>query len=412
MKTLRLAIIVQNVIQWYSIRPLAKFLTKQPQLHLDIILYDPTSSTSDFHNIANDTTAAIKANGFSITTTPKTYKVCLSPYSNMINFDCQYKLGYCYGAATTKPLFTLNPSLKIGFHGLFVHDTYGAEIFSVYGRTYLVPYLYLAGTKHVPTPHKKPVVLFLPTYHEPSTAKTITALKPLKAKYHIIVKNHHGIDNLSDESNTKSNLTEIADEVYPSTFPIQKLFAKSDVVLSDSSGATMDALYAHMPVAISAAQINQSIPHLNTLQYELVQNGVIPYAKTQTPAKLDQIITTALSKPQQKKQAQASDSLFPCKSGGAEAWFRIIKQYLDDTIDTNYCAVHDYLADSFTKLELINARLSRDIDNLNLTIQNLESDLETARSALANSNTQLQEYENSRAHNLVNRAQRIIHRSH
>lgn len=404
MKKYRIAIIVQNVIQWYHIRPLAIFLQKQPSIALDILLYNPGSSSSGFHKIANDAIAAIKTDGFTLAKTPKEYKICLAPYSNMINCKCQYRLSYCYGAATTKPTFTLNPIAKINFHGFLLHDTYGAEVFSVYGKTYIVPDLYLQGIRPNAEKHAKPIVLFLPTYHEPSIEKTAHALKQLKDKYYIIVKSHHGTDNLEDEKTKKTALETIADEFYPSTFPVKELLQKADVILSNNSGAVMNALYVNIPIAISASNINQSLPGLDTLQYKLVQDGIIPYSKNQTSTELSRILNQALSTSQHQKQIKASDTIFPHKSGGAETWYKIIQKYLSDDVETNYCAVHNFLATTFTNLTVQNNRLNVEMQSLQDSLRAFDADLQAA-------NSKLQKYESSHAHRIINKAQKLFHRS-
>lgn len=394
----RIAIIVQNIIQWYSIRKLAIFLRDKKQLPIDIYLYDPNTSSDDFHQIAKETASAIKADSFIPLTKPQkhSYKICIAPYSNMISLNCQYKLGYCYGAATTKPQFTLIPSAKIGFHGLFVHDTYGADLFSIYGKTYIVPDLYIEKI----TPHQKtskPTILFLPTYHEPSTIATAKALNELKEKYNIIIKNHHGTDNLSDEQDKKTFLTKIADSIYPSTYPIKKLFEQCDVVLSDNSGATMDALYANVPVAISAYNINKSIPNVPTIQHQLVKHGIIPFTDSPTSENLDHIISKALSKEQHSKQTHASEKLFPIKTGGAEAWYRIINLYLEDNVPQNYISAHDYLAKTYYNLE----KSFLETAETNTVLQTKISDLES----------KLTHYERSRAHRAINKLRSYFERS-
>ena len=394
----RIAIIVQNIIQWYSIRKLAIFLRDKKDLLVDIYLYDPKTSPNGFHQIAKETAIAIKADSFSPLTRPLNYfyKVCIAPYSNMFSLNCQYKLGYCYGAATTKPQFTLNPPAKIGFHGLFVHDSYGADLFSVYGKTYIVPDLYIEKI----TPHKrahKPTILYLPTYHEPSTIATAKSLDKLKEKYTVIIKNHHGIDNLDDEQDKKNLLTQLADAIFPSTYPIKELFEKCDIVLSDNSGATMDALYANVPVAISAYDINQSVPNIPTIQYLLVKHGIIPFTDSPTPENIDSIISTALSKEQHIKQIHASEKLFPVKNGNAEAWYKVISLYLEDKVSQNYVNAHNYLAKAYYSLE----EHYLETINVNTNLQTKINDLET----------KLAYYEHSRAHNAIKKLHNYLHKS-
>lgn len=396
----KIAIVIQNVIQWYSLRPLTTFLKKQPNLKTDILVYDPVQNPQDFHDIATSTRHAIEKDGFQVCNTPsKTgYKVSLAPYSDMINFPSQYKLGYCYGAATTKPSLTLQPEFKSGFHGLFLHDLYGAELFSIYGKTYLVPDLYLEDIKPKTKPSEKPVLLYLPTYNEPNIKDTILALQKLKPYFYIIAKSHHGTDYLTDEKSKKDLLIEIADESYSSEQYIKPLFEKADVVLSDNSGAVMDALYAKIPVAITTANVNTKLSEINTLQSELISRGIIPYAKTPSEKNLHKILLDALSKEYRGKQSLASDALFPVKKGGAKVWYDIIKKYLDDDVSKNYCYIHDYLIEQKNLLKQ---------ENLSLLAQNnsLQSELQTIKQKLAL-------YETSRAHQALKKVLDRRHKKH
>lgn len=400
----KIAIMIQNIIQWYSVKPLVELLSQKPDIKTDILIFDPQKNDTGYHNIANSLRQAIKNDGFAITSKPNSsgYQVTLAPYSNMITFPSKYCLGYCYGAATTKPALTLQPEFKKGFHGLFVHDTYGAELFSIYGKTYIVPYLYLKPFHRKALP-KKPTILFLPTYHEKSTAETVEALMKLKKDYRIIAKKHHGTDHLQEEDSTRQILESLTDELYDSTQYIVPLFEKADVVLSDNSGASMDALYAKMPIAITAPEINNGFPGIDTLQYQLVQTGVIPYTDKSTPINLRKIIQLALTKRQQAIQSAKSDELFPVKKGRAEKWFEVIEQYLNDKIDANYAIMHDYIVKTSDNLEKDNINLRNMVKSINSSNQALQNEIAGLRQQLSLREQELSTYKNSRLHRIINK---------
>lgn len=379
----RIAIVIQNVIQWYTLRPLVELLNKK-KIPVDLIIFDPESNSNDYHDIAKDATIAINKDGFKTKSWPKDqeYHLCLAPYSDMITFKCKYRIGYCYGVVTTKPALTLQPEHKMNFHGMMVHDTYTAELFSVYGRTYIVPYLYLETIKHKKI-SDKPVVLYLPTYNEPSVPLVATALSKLKDDYYIITKGHHGTDHLNEECSKKNILKEIADENYNSNQYIKPLLEKADVVLSDNSGAAVDALYAKIPVVISTLSISPCINGIKPIQQELIDDGVIPYVSDINADNLKNAINRALSKKLQATQATASDKLFPIKTGGAESWYKIIKKYFDDEIDQNYCKLHDYYIEKWQELK------------------NACQELPLIRKELLDAKAKIDYYERSRAHQAV-----------
>lgn len=381
----RIAIVIQNVIQWYAVRPLVELLMSK-KLPTDILIFDPINNPNDYHEIANATKSVIKRDGFKITNWPteKEYTIGLAPYSDMINFKCKYRLGYCYGAVTTKPALTLQPEHKMNFHGMFVHDTYTAELFSVYGRTNIVPYLYLKPVKHQKN-NQKPVVLYLPTYNEPSVPATANALLELKNNYYIITKGHHGTDHLNEEGNKKNILKEIADENYDSNQYIMPLFEKADIVISDNSGATMDALYANIPVIMSVQSISPSINNIKPIQQTLIEQKVIPHVSDINATNLKAAIEFALTKKMQRVQRDASDKLFPVKNGGALDWYKIIENYLNDVTDQNYCKLHDYYIEKWQ----------------NLKEQNLQ--VEAIKKQLYETRIQLEHYEKSRAHRIVDK---------
>ena len=382
MKTV--AIIVQNIIQYYSVRPLIKLLLTKKNIQVDIIVFEPESYTEDYHSIAKDVKITIVKDGYQFIEKPKKeYTMTLAPYSDMITFKTKYKIGYVYGAATSKPSVTLLPELKKGFHAILLHDTYGAELYSVYAHTYIVPDLYLPSIHHKKT-QDKPVVLFQPTYHDPSTISVAKCLQELKDKYYIITKSHHGTNNLSEEKEKKDILIEIADECYPSSQFIGPLLDKADVVLSDNSGSVMDALYVNIPVAIATPEITPNMKEIEPLQKSLIDSRIIPYTKEITKENIDKILKKALSDKQKTIQNDASDKLFPNKKGDADSWYQIIEKYLNNEIDQNYVKLHDYYtqAQDNTTKELIN-RINQLIqDNNSLTNKVAEYEKHLARNPL------------------------------
>ena len=196
-------------------------------------------------------------------------------------------------------------------------------------------------------------------------------------------------------------------ELYDSTQYIVPLFEKADVVLSDNSGATMDALYAKMPIAIAAPEINNGFQGIDTLQYQLVQAGIIPYADKITPTNLKRIIQLALTKRQQFIQSTKSDEIFPIKKGGAEKWFEIIELYLNDRIDTNYAVIHDYLVKASDNLKKDNINLRNMVKNINSVNQTLQFKITELEQQLSLYQQELSIYKNSRLHRMVNKIRNL-----
>lgn len=342
---MEMAIIIQNVLQYYSLRPFLKLIKEKKYWKNDIYVIDPQDTETGFSEIMEELKQAVLKDGFKIAdehNKEKKYKVCLSPYQNMVNVKYKYLVSYYYGSASSKPS-TFDPDLKSKFHGFLLHSNYDADILSIYGKTHIVPRLSLHELK--PKKHSgKKRLLYLPTYGKESEIEKVAKILPaIKEKYTIIIKSHHGTAHLKDESNRKINLKEIADYYYEPTKSTQELFEEADVVLSDNSGAIFDSLYVKKPICILASNIDNSYIGVHTLQKELVDKGTIPYSNKADAKELLRILQEALSPNIIAKQNKESDLLFPNKNTGPEEWAKVLKDYMNDNICTNYIKIHDFL---------------------------------------------------------------------
>lgn len=368
---MEMAIIIQNVLQYYSLLPFLKLIKEKKYWKNDIYIIDPQDTETGFSEIMEELKQAVLKDGFKIANEhdkEKKYKVCLSPYQNMIDVKYEYLVSYYYGSASSKP-FTFNPDLKSKFHGFLLHSNYDADILSIYGKTHIVPRLSLHEIK--PKKHSgKKRLLYLPTYGKESEIEKIEKILPaIKEQYTIIIKSHHGTAHLKNESNRKINLKEIADYYYEPTKSTQELFEEADVVLSDNSGAIFDALYVKKPVCILANNIDNSYIGIHTLQKELVDKGIIPYSNNANDKELLHILQEALSANIIAKQKKESDLLFPNKNTGPEEWVKVLKDYMNDNISTNYIKIHDYLLSKQDQIinDLNYEKLQKQIEQEKLT---------------------------------------------
>ena len=92
----------------------------------------------------------------------------------------------------------------------------------------------------------------------------------------------------------------MADEWYDLNTSLSYLLSKSDVVLSDNSGAIFEALYNDVPVAIFAKNINKKLGNFDTIQYDLVTSDIIPY--TNNPDDIFKILSLSCSDKYKIKQ--------------------------------------------------------------------------------------------------------------
>ncbi|MBR3329550.1 CDP-glycerol glycerophosphotransferase family protein [Candidatus Saccharibacteria bacterium] len=342
---MEMAVIIQNVLQYYSLRPFLKLIEEKKYWKNDIYIFDPQDTKTGFSKIMEELKQTVIKDGFQIANKnnkKKVYKVCLSPYQNMVDIKYKYLVGYYYGSACSKP-FTFNPIFKSKFHGFLLHSNYDASILSIYGKTYIVPRLSLHEIKPRKHPGKKRL-LYLPTYGKESEIESVAKILPtIKNNYTIIIKSHHGTAHLKNETNRKTNLEKIADCYYDPTKSTQELFEEADVVLSDNSGAIFDSLYVKKPVCILSNNIDNSYVGIHPLQKKLVDEDIIPYSNKANDKELLRILQEALSTKIIEKQKKESDILFPNKTNGAREWIKILKNYMDDNIDTDYIKIHDHL---------------------------------------------------------------------
>lgn len=277
-----------------------------------------------------------------------------------------------------KPDPSLKPDWNIYYDAILCHSQYEASYLKVYSKTILIGPLNNKITERNPK-KGKPNLLYLPTYGTLSSIdELLETLKELKTNYNLIIKLHHGTTFLNDEKNRVNELKYIADECYDLTTSLSELLAKSDVVLSDNSGAIFEALYNNIPVAIFSNNINKKLGDFDTIQYELVSSGIIPY--TNNPNNINQVLSAACSTEYIEKQNKISDELFYNDENSQTAFLNIIKNFIDDNINLKYKQLHDvlledyrYKSNSINKLNSEKASLLNKINFKNQQIDNLRN---------------------------------------
>lgn len=342
-------VVLQNIIQYYSLEPLLDHIKRYTKFNFDIFVFNPEDSNdSGFKNISSELTDIIDSKKYNIISKSEVkknhYKICLSPYQDMVRTNYDYLIGYYYGSASTKPNPTFLPEFKNSFHGVFLHSVYDAECLSVYSKTYIVPNLRLKSLpknkKHI----NKKTLLYLPTYGKINDIeKVCKVLETIKKEFYIITKKHHGTDHLLSESNKKNILENISDECYSSKTDINKLFKKADLVLSDNSGAIFDAMYVGLPVCIVSKNMGTKLDQMIPLHEKLVQKKIIPFTNNITEKSLLKLFEKTLKKEIIKRQEKEAEILFPIREeNGVKYWIRIIEDYINNNISDDYINLHNY----------------------------------------------------------------------
>ena len=343
------------------------------------------------------------------------YKILLEPYPTDKYFSINhiYRIKFPYGLITAKPNPCLQPDWNIYYDAILCHSKYEASYFKVFSNPIVIGSLKYKSIKSNSN-NEKQTLLYLPTYGELSSIdELINTLHELKSKYYIIVKFHHGTSFLNNEKNRLDNLKNVVDEWYDLNTNLSDLFTKSDVVLSDNSSATFEALYNNIPVAIFSNNINKKLGDFNTLQHDLVESNILPY--TNQTKNIPEILSLACSDEYRKKQNNIKEQLFYISDKAESEFLEAIKNYLNDNINLKYKQLHDVLVNDYIlknnlikdinkKNELLSNKISKqeqeymNLQNNNLDLQNLTNFL---KSQIEAQNKILSEYDNGKLYRVA-----------
>lgn len=420
-----ISLLIQNLVQFYSLK---HGVDKLISLGYSIDIFVPKGiDNSGMGDIFDNTFTKLKEMGYSPLREPKNsihYHILLEPYhmDEYFKFNYTYRIKFKYSLLSAKPNLVYTPEANIIYDAILCFSKYDAEFLKVYSNTELIGNLkYLNYEKQYNKNTTKPTLLYLPTYGEVSSIDDICSqLKKLKSKYYIITKLHHGTSFLKNEDNRISLLEELSDECYDHATPLIELLSKADVVLSDNSGAIFESLYAKVPLAICSKNINANkLENFDTIQYKLVQDGIIPFSET--PSEIENILEKALSDEYKNKQLSILNELFYYPEEPISHFVKIIEKYLKDNINLEYKKFHDILIKNFLNKDLLINKLNTElidkenkiniinteICDKNTLINNLNTDILKYQSDLLQAQKALQYYENGKLYKLCKKIYKI-----
>ena len=412
MKKNDVAVTIQNLVQFYSIKPGIDELIKRT---ISVTIFVPINrDDSGIGDLFDETYKVLKtfSNKYDIKRKVNKntyYKVLIEPYPMDIyfKFNFTYRIKFKYSLLSAKPNLVYDPESNIYYDLILCYSKYDADFLSVYAKTCIISPMKFVEFKKKQMNTKKPVLLYLPTYGDVSSIEDILdSLQKLKSAYYIIIKLHHGTSSLKNEKERIDKVQLVADECVDHIMPLSELLSKSDVVLSDNSGAIFEAIYTKIPVAIYSKNINKNkIGNLDTTQYKLVKQDFLPY--TDDAKKISEILSLAMSKKYQKKLSIISNFLFKRAPHPGEEFANIISEYLCDSIDYEYKAVHDILLNDFNNKKKYISDLEHDILNKNQQIEELNKiasnnkvEIDELKQRLFEANQQLYYYENGKLYRL------------
>ena len=419
-----IAITIQNMVQFYSMKNGIDALLREGYI---VHIYVPLSDDSSGFGTMFDSTFNYLINlGYSplrITDNTIEYKILLEPYPMHWFADLKYKyrLKYKYSLLTAKPNLVYKPENNICYDAILCYGMYEANFLKVFSNVELIGNLKYLNLKPLTKPStNKPILLYLPTYGDVSSIRNITSqLEKLKQKYYIITKFHHGTSFLQEEKDETIPIRNISDQCYDHKTELAQLLSIVDVVLSDNSGAIFESLYAKKPVAIYCENINANkYGNFDTIQYQLVQNGYIPY--TNILEKIDNILDQALSEQFVKKQLEIRNKLFYFPDDPLNDFLQIIKKYLNDILYSSY---ENYISENNSLLYTISSKntelldlkaklsdLEYDVLNKNKTIDQQNSLINQLNKDIAFKDLTIQYYEHGKLYKLSKKIYKTYHK--
>jgi ADP-heptose:LPS heptosyltransferase len=362
MKQYRIVVQIGSPPQFFAVKPLLEALIEN---NIEFMCFTPKVNQEQRKQMFDLTYELVRKSRFPVTRNIDSVytKIYLAAWPTA-NIEYKYLLRYTYSLLSAKPNPVYLPDSLRRYHGILTQNRAEYEMLKVYSATYFVSNLKYIGWKKQKTNGK--TILYLPTWNTASMGEIgkinsneeiLPALEKLKgAGYYIIVKAHPL--TLSDpEAKTSTHfLKNYADEYYESDTPIQELLAKSDIVISDNSGAIHEALYSNIPVIVYGHNTEKRrFGEILPMHHKLIQQKLIENPKT-TEDILD-AVKKGLSETYLKQQIKVSDSLF-CKDYSESAisgWLDVIMKYLEDNIDQDYIILHNYYNDY---IDLKNSEIS------------------------------------------------------
>lgn len=331
MRKKEIAVDIQNEVQYFSLAPLLPELVKR--YNVSIISGNLCPGDSAYEQIIKGTEYVLEKNNIQYKRLPEVkdlyFDLCLCPYiTNRIK--AKHYLKYEYGTLNIKPSLTYTPACLSGFHGFLCQSSITKVLLSAYAMTFPVDNLRLFNLSRKP---EKNTILFAPTYNDDDSIKDIHILiSQLKtAGFRVIIKGHHGTEHLKQNKQKRDLLFELADEYYGSETSLSSLLVRAEACLFGNSSAIGEALYAGVPCAIFAHNLDSfALGDIHTSQYHFSKDKIIPFCNK--PSMVAQAVKECLSSTTQNKQKLLASQLFDASfRTGTKGYLDAIAVFLQDT---------------------------------------------------------------------------------
>ncbi len=405
------AVVVLNYVQYDSIKLGINALIKKGYIVDIIVPIKSEGKSTGFQEMFTNISQYLKGIGYNVINkkTSYEYKVLLEPYP-FFNVKSKYKIRYRYGPISAKPGLVYVPINFLQYDVVLSSSKYEKSYLSAFANVHLVGNMKSLDVKK-PKKGDKPVLLYLPTYGEGcSIEEIVLELNKLRKKYYVIAKIHHGTDFLNNEVHRMNLIKNSVDELYDSHKDLSSLLSLSNVVLTDHSAALFEALYVNIPVAIYADDINKySFNNFDTIQYEMVKNGVVPY--TNKPNEIKNVLEKALNSSQIKLQREWNIQNMFHSNDPVSDFVNIVEQYLTDSINKRYYAMHNIFKKYVLDMKNDNYKLEQDIVELktisDATQIKTKNEIEKLEAKLETYQNELKYYENGKLYKIAKKIYKI-----
>ncbi len=386
-KIKKVAVVFENNIQYESFKNAIDIMIEK---NIKVDIFIPLDENDDGFNIMFDTVyQKIQNTNYNILRKLNDiyYDILFIPYliNQFSKLNRKYTIKYMYGL-TTKPEFSLSLETNYIFDAFLCYGNYDASCLKNFGITFEIGNLkYINFQSKKRTKNNKLTILYLPTYAEYSSIKLLgPELKKIEDKYNIIVKPHHGTEYLKNEIEQKrmDYLKKNFKNIYFSTDSLLDLLNKSDVVITDQSGAVFDAICTKKPVLMyynenELTKNNIALP----IRYAK-QNYFISFTKLNND--LNKFIKQACEPKQLAKQNKLFNILFCKQKDVKNNFLKFLEDLESGIIDENYYDNHQILKSKISNL-------FENINNANYKINELENKIQSYSQEITTTSQKLNE---------------------
>ncbi|MCY9703053.1 glycosyltransferase [Paenibacillus alvei] len=380
-----IAFVIHNTVLYETIKPVLRELER---LNIGYDLFIPEIYEDKWRDMAADTYEFLKSIHQKVELIndkpQKNYTIAFYPYlPYYIEVDSVYTIRYQYGMA--KPNWNFG-AWSLRFDYILCNSTYDYSVLRTYAACEITGLLKFANFQKIKSgrDNDRPNLLYLPTYGvESSIEQVISELEQLRNEFNITIKLHHGTTYL--EQARVELIKGIFPEVLDHRDSLVDLIARTDVILSDGSGAIFDALYTDTPIVIFPQMESNSFEGLLSLEGEMVRGNIVPVVKEKEQLR-EKLLTALFDETIIKKRREFANDLFPVNGKATiHKIINIIHDLLNHNIDEKYIAGHNHLVKDFLNKERKISELNQKFDDLNNDYEKIKDEI----NRLGSENTEL-----------------------